>query len=56
MKKTKKNIQAILGAILIVAFASPSKSETLLFGLGNNSAEIVNSLVRACDVDSNFWG
>jgi hypothetical protein len=30
----KKNIQALLGAILIVAFASPSKSEEQFFGFG----------------------
>ena len=30
----KKNFQAFLGAILIVAFASPSKSEEQFFGFG----------------------
>jgi hypothetical protein len=31
-RKMKKNFQAFLGAILIVAFASPSKSEEQLSG------------------------
>jgi hypothetical protein len=49
MEKTKKNIQAFLGAILIVAFASPSKSEALLFDIGDNSVVIVNSLATSSD-------
>ena len=49
MEKTKKNIQAFLGAILIVAFASPSKSEALLFGLGDHAVVTVQSLAIASD-------
>lgn len=51
----KKNFQAFLGAILIVAFASPSKSEELFFGFDAdncNRSELILSL-SILSIDAN---
>jgi hypothetical protein len=51
----KKNIQAFLGAILIVAFASPSKSEEQIRGFEmenrNGSELIVHRTVLSGETD-----